>query len=143
MSFRPRYSLLAFLLFTAAVAGGVKLWRGPHHVIDRSNPQMEDDYFYYRQWNGTKIMDGVRMRRYRWDDRIATTYLHYYRGGELLPTMITIHAMPHQGTLAGSFIPRIIEGLEPHEDSSLRAACVQEMESIQQQGEYPTIKVTP
>lgn len=65
MSIRPRYSLLALLLFTAAVAIGVKLWRGPHHVVDRSNPQMEDEYTYYRDWDGTKLVDGVRVRRYR------------------------------------------------------------------------------
>lgn len=60
---RPRYSLLALLLFTAAVAVGVKLWRGPHHVVDHSNPQMEDEYTYYRDWDGTKIVDGVRVMR--------------------------------------------------------------------------------
>lgn len=65
MTLRPRYSLLALLLFTAAVAVGVKLWRGPHHVVDRSNPQMEDEYTYYRDWDGTKIMDGVRVLRYK------------------------------------------------------------------------------
>src|SRR4051812_23116133 len=30
MSLRPRYSLLTLLVLTAFVAGGVKLWRGPH-----------------------------------------------------------------------------------------------------------------
>lgn len=30
MRFRPRYSLLTLLLLTAAVAGGIKYWRGPH-----------------------------------------------------------------------------------------------------------------
>lgn len=30
MSLRPRYSLLTLLLLTAAIAGGMKLWRGPH-----------------------------------------------------------------------------------------------------------------
>ncbi len=30
MSLRPRYSLLTLLLLTAAVAGGIKYWRGPH-----------------------------------------------------------------------------------------------------------------
>ena len=32
MSLRPRYSLLTLLIFTALVAGGVKLWYGPHRV---------------------------------------------------------------------------------------------------------------
>jgi len=33
MSLRPRYSLLTLLLLTAGIAGGVKLWRGPHRVF--------------------------------------------------------------------------------------------------------------
>lgn len=82
MSIRPRYSLLAFLLFTAAVAGGVKLWRGPHHVVDRSNPQMEDEYTYYHDWDGTKVMDGVRVRRYSNNEKIVSIYLDQYRDGE-------------------------------------------------------------
>ncbi len=32
MSLRPRYSLLTLLILTALVAGGVKLWHGPHRV---------------------------------------------------------------------------------------------------------------
>jgi hypothetical protein len=33
MSLRPRYSLLTLLVLTALVAGGVKLWYGPHRVV--------------------------------------------------------------------------------------------------------------
>jgi hypothetical protein len=33
MSLRPRYSLLTLLILTALVAGGVKLWYGPHRVV--------------------------------------------------------------------------------------------------------------
>jgi hypothetical protein len=33
MSLRPRYSLLTLLVLTALLAGGVKLWRGPHRVV--------------------------------------------------------------------------------------------------------------
>jgi len=44
MPLRPRYSLLALLLFTALVAGGVKLWRGPHRVlIDSQTTPFGDD----------------------------------------------------------------------------------------------------
>lgn len=64
MRLRFRYSLLTFLLLTAVVAVGIKLWRGPHHVVDRSNPQMEDEYTYYRDWDGTKIVDGLRILRF-------------------------------------------------------------------------------
>jgi hypothetical protein len=102
---RPRYSLLALLLFTAAVAGGVKLWRGPHHVVDRSNPQMEDEYTYYRDWDGTKVMDGVRIRRY---PTLASEFtklaaegrmvnFDYYRNGvrlSLYQTLVVISPAP-------------------------------------------------
>ena len=84
MEFRPRYSLLAFLFFTAAVACGVKLWRGPHHVVDRSNPQMEDQYTYYRDWDGTKLMDGVRVLRYGSKGDYGPSVIHFYRHGERL-----------------------------------------------------------
>ena len=33
MTLRPRYSLLTLLILTALVAGGVKLWRGPHWAV--------------------------------------------------------------------------------------------------------------
>lgn len=82
MKFRPRYSLLALLLFTAAVAGGVKLWRGPHHVVDRTNPQMEDEYTYYRDWDGRKIMDGVRVLRYSPQGKHDRSSVYYYRQGQ-------------------------------------------------------------
>ena len=38
MSLRPRYSLLTLLLLfllTALIVVGVKLWIGPHHVVER------------------------------------------------------------------------------------------------------------
>jgi hypothetical protein len=83
MSLRPRYSLLAFLLFTAAIASGVKLWRGPHHVVDRSNPQLEDEYTYYLDWDGTKVMEGVRVLRYgKKGDHFSVIY--FYRHGDLI-----------------------------------------------------------
>lgn len=41
MSLRPRYSLLTLLVLTALVAGGVKLWYGPHHVVERIAPMIE------------------------------------------------------------------------------------------------------
>ena len=43
MSLRPRYSLLTLLILTAIVAGGVKLWRGPHHVVMSDPPTSEEE----------------------------------------------------------------------------------------------------
>lgn len=42
MSLRPRYSLLTLLLLTAAVAVGIKLWRGPHRVVMSAPPTVSE-----------------------------------------------------------------------------------------------------
>jgi len=42
MSLRPRYSLLTLLVLTALVAGGVKLWYGPHRVVMSDPPTAEE-----------------------------------------------------------------------------------------------------
>ncbi|MGC4001970.1 MAG: hypothetical protein QM811_02000 [Pirellulales bacterium] len=61
---RLQFSLLGLLLLTAALAIGVKCWHGPHHVIEHPHPHMEDEFTYYRDWRGTKIVDGVRVLRH-------------------------------------------------------------------------------
>ncbi len=66
--FRPRYSLLTLLLFTAFVAGGVKLWRGPHrvifnipHFVDPNlfplfwpDKRFQYEYEYFNNWHGRR-----------------------------------------------------------------------------------------
>ncbi len=59
-----RYSLLTLLLVTAAIAVGVKWWRGPHHVVERPAADLEREYAYCRDWRGTKIIDGVEVHRH-------------------------------------------------------------------------------
>jgi len=51
MSLRPRYSLLTFLLFTAAVVIGVKLWSGPqqralNHPFTEQDKELLNDLGY-------------------------------------------------------------------------------------------------
>lgn len=89
---RPRYSLLALLLFTAAVAVGVKLWRGPHRVVNRTNPKMEEEYTYYFDWNGSKIMDGVRVMRYSPEGKHNRSSVHFYRQGKCLVAPTSVKA---------------------------------------------------
>ena len=52
MSLKPRYSLLTLLILTAFIAGGIKLWRGPHHVVIPERPNEEErllvDQFLFR-----------------------------------------------------------------------------------------------
>jgi hypothetical protein len=64
MSLRPRYSLLTLLVLTALVPSGVKLWYGPHHVVDISQQFYEKEYTYTRDWAGNEIIDGVKVIRY-------------------------------------------------------------------------------
>lgn len=137
MTFRPRYSLLAFLLFTAFIAGGLKLWRGPHHVVDRSNPQMEDEYTYYRYWDGTKIVDGVRVRRHGQADRIEMAFYNFYRNGERLPEVSYILSRTEkQIQVSSNEIPAAIPGLSPAEDLQLRAEISEDMKKIRSAGDY-------
>ena len=83
MSLRPRYSLLTLLILTALVAGGVKLWYGPHHVVERPKPHREEEYTYTRDWRGAKVIHGPWATRfYRPDGSLASVLLHYYRRGE-------------------------------------------------------------
>jgi hypothetical protein len=90
---RPRYSLLTLLLLTAAIAVGVKLWRGPHHVVDRTNPQMEDEYTYTRAWDGTPVIDGVRVTRtIAAAGKLANVEADVYRNGTRLAARVTIQA---------------------------------------------------
>jgi len=63
MSFHPRYSLLTLLILTALVAGGVKLWYGPHHVVEERDPGKQLEYTYTRRWRGEKIVHGPSIVR--------------------------------------------------------------------------------
>ena len=82
MSLRPRYSLLTLLVLTALVAGGVKLWRGPHHVVEPEFPYAEVEYTFTRDWRGNRIIEGVRVNRS--EQPLGTperVMLEYYRAG--------------------------------------------------------------
>jgi hypothetical protein len=82
MNFKPRYSLLTLLLFTAVIAGGVKLWYGPHHVVERPDHRAEDEYTYTRTWNGKKVLQGPRVFRLVVPETgYRETHVSYYRQG--------------------------------------------------------------
>jgi len=63
MRFRPRYSLLTLLVLTALVAGAVKLWYGPHHVVERIKPDIEVEYNFTRDWRESKQIQGPYIAR--------------------------------------------------------------------------------
>src|SRR6188508_2507940 len=82
MQFKPRYSLLTLLALTAIVAVGVKLWYGPHHVVERPSSNLEDEYTYTRDWTGSKIVQGPRVLRYhRSDETLEKIVVVYFRNG--------------------------------------------------------------
>ena len=143
MTFRPRYSLLAFLLFTAAIAGGVKLWRGPHHVVDRSNPQMEDEYTYYRDWNGTKVMDGVRVLRYVSNpNEYYCIKIFYYRAGERLDChgRLTLSLVEENAVPYSSPNFSLLTNLEQH---VFQQIILDEKNRVRQSGWYPLLDSEP
>jgi hypothetical protein len=85
MSLRPRFSLLTLLILTALVAVGVKLWYGPHHVVERPWPEMEVEYFFTREWQGNKQIVGPKIRRYKSHEGTVEHFeVTYYRAG--IPT---------------------------------------------------------
>jgi len=85
MSLRPRYSLLSLLILTALVAGGVKLWYGPHHVVElveEEGSMVEREYTFTRNWRGDKIVQGPVLDRYSDEDgKLSLVNLTYYRQG--------------------------------------------------------------
>ena len=81
MSFRPRYSLLTLLVLTALVAGGVKLWHGPHHVVERIG-DFDTEYSYTRDWRGNKTVEGPVFARSYQNGILEGFTLHYFQNGE-------------------------------------------------------------
>ena len=86
MSLRPRYSLLTLLVLTALVAGGVKLWYGPHHVVERAEKDFEEEYTYYKNWDASKIINGPHVvRLFEPNGNILAISINFYRAGIKLP----------------------------------------------------------
>jgi hypothetical protein len=82
MPLRPRYSLLTLLVLTALIAGGVKLWYGPHRVVERVSSDHEREYTYTRDWRGNKIIDGVMVERHYREGILTSVGFDYFRQGE-------------------------------------------------------------
>lgn len=81
MSLHPRYSLLALLILTALIAGGVKLWYGPHHVVERPEPGWELEVTYTRNWRGDRIIDGPMIQRRMASGHWDIVYVRFFRRG--------------------------------------------------------------
>ncbi len=140
MSIRPRYSLLALLIFTALVAGGVKLWRGPHHVVDRSNLMYEDEHTYYKDWSGKKRIDGIRIIRYGNLEDSQVIILTIYRDGQELDLWRTIATGIYNRNATMDYILEI--QLRTDEKEDLNAVTSQEVKRIEALGLEPVIRDT-
>jgi hypothetical protein len=82
MRLRPRYSLLTLLVLTALVAGGVKLWYGPRHVVERPFRDVEEEYSFTRDWDGNKTIHGLWIRwTYHVEGTLQSVQIKYYRRG--------------------------------------------------------------
>jgi hypothetical protein len=81
MKLRPRYSLLTLLVATALVAGGVKLWHGPHHVVEPDGQNWEKEYRYTRSWRGDRLMHGPVIRRQFEGEQLVCFDVSYFRQG--------------------------------------------------------------
>jgi hypothetical protein len=95
MPLRPRYSLLKLLVLTALVAGGVKLWYGPHHVVERTEPDKEDEFTFTRDWLGNRILQGASVTRSYKAGEIDYGEIHYFRQGSELPWLYYYAIFPN------------------------------------------------
>lgn len=81
MRFRPRYSLLTLMLFTAVIAAGMKFWRGPHQHVHREasadwpGDELEVQYDYMLDWKFNERKRGVHLIRV-WEQRDSTKKMH-------------------------------------------------------------------
>ena len=92
MSLRPRYSLLTLLVLTALVAGGVKWWHGPHHVVEQKGDKVEVEYDFIRLWSREKIRQGPYIMRVYQDDKLSAVEIRYFRDDLKLSTAYHMRA---------------------------------------------------
>lgn len=70
------------LVLTTLIAGVVKLWYGPHHVVERIRPDEEREYTFTRDWQGDKIIHGPFLERFFNDaGYLSLVKLSYFRQG--------------------------------------------------------------
>lgn len=79
---RLRYSLLSMFLITALIAGSVKLWYGPHHVVEIwSAPDWTVEYNYTRDWNEKRMVTGPVVFRQYTGKVLSHFDMRYFRQG--------------------------------------------------------------
>ena len=136
MSLRPRYSLLTLLILTALIAGGVKLWYGPHRVVERMTPHTVVEYTYTRDWHWNEYTRGVKISRV--DAALGEQRqinLAYFRHGQDTHQyrFILIHDAPKKYYVAQGVEGKTLQ-LTAQEQRDFDFALQQECEQLQKQG---------
>jgi hypothetical protein len=103
MTIFPRYSLLTLLLLTAGIAGGLKIWHGPHQVVERVTSASEIEFTYTRDWRGHKIVDGPVLQRRFEKDKLVFFVVSYCRRGVDLPWVYGCYVRQHASPYRTSF----------------------------------------
>jgi len=137
ISLRPRYSLLTLLVLTALVAGGVKLWYGPHRVVEQTNPNTVVEYTYTRDWHWNKFIQGVKISRV--DAALGEQRqinLAFFRRGQDTHQyrFILIHDSQKKFYVGKGVNGRLRLGLTPEERRDFDFALQQESAELQKQG---------
>jgi hypothetical protein len=131
MHLKPRYSLLTLLILTALVAGGAKLWRGPHRAVEQKTPTWEIEYSYYNEWGGVRVTDGLKIDRItRADETYEQVTVAYYRNGSLVPW--SMYILDPKYDLSEDFPVRA--DLSAQEYAELQQAVEAERQKFVQQG---------
>ena len=137
MRFKPRYSLLTLLVLTALIAGGVKLWYGPHHVVEQTWQYAEEEYTYTRDLLGQKTKQGVHVMRYNQPTGIPEhVLLVYYRDGVITEQRWYINLNSSTKTYAPVYLTEGDEPreLQPQEQAELNQAVNREYQRWQARG---------
>jgi hypothetical protein len=139
MSLLPRYSLLTLLVLTALVAGGVKLWYGPHHVVEQTKEKNEVEYTYTRDWHGERIIQGPHILRITKPNKLEIS-VEYYRSGVIVDHVYYINGdfreqkIHHGRGTMNPFGDEELQPLQPEELREFEAAIEREFEPLRQRG---------
>jgi 1,4-dihydroxy-2-naphthoyl-CoA synthase len=141
MSQKPQYSLLTLLLVTAIVAGGIKLWYGPHHVVEKSGTFEEIEYTYTRDWHRNITINGPKItRRFNSDGIIELVNVHYYLNGVETDHKQEIIVLSYlEYGRSAEFGRDEPQALPPADKEEFQYAIQQEIDQIKKRGLVPSL----
>ena len=140
MSLRPLYSLLTLLTLTALVAGAVKLWYGPHHVVERTASDEESEYTFTRDLFGNRHIRAARIKREYQNDstRLKRVEIEYYRDGKKFPWYLELGAKFHFTAKNHFSLAWLHEyGMTPAEQADCQETILRERAQLKEHGVIP------